>query len=296
LFFIDFSVGPCAFLGILTHVRALGVGTMSSSRATAAVSDPIGGPVRIDPRLRQMTFTTGARSAAVSVSLAAHAALIVVAAPHEPPRPLPQQAPASVIVELTSVALGGDAVAIAPPDAAPPAAAAPQRHAAPHEPRAKAASAAPAFAPMTSEPTNATAPEIGGLPGSPSIAHFTLAPMGQWSASLAAAKPKAAAQPLQADPEIVSERDVSQRAKLVSASEVSYPSEARAAEIEAEVPVEIVVAATGHVADARSLTRTGYGLDDAALRAIRGYRFEPALRAGRRVAVRMRWQVSFRLR
>jgi outer membrane biosynthesis protein TonB len=47
---------------------------------------------------------------------------------------------------------------------------------------------------------------------------------------------------------------------------------------------------------ARALTRAGYGLDAAALQGIRGYRFSPAMRAGRPVAVRMRWIVQFRLR
>jgi outer membrane biosynthesis protein TonB len=47
---------------------------------------------------------------------------------------------------------------------------------------------------------------------------------------------------------------------------------------------------------ARAGIRAGYGLDDAAARAIRDYRFSPAIRAGRPVAVRMRWTVQFRLR
>jgi len=42
--------------------------------------------------------------------------------------------------------------------------------------------------------------------------------------------------------------------------------------------------------------RAGYGLDEAALTAIRAYRFSPAVRAGRAVPVRMRWVVQFRLR
>ena len=47
---------------------------------------------------------------------------------------------------------------------------------------------------------------------------------------------------------------------------------------------------------ARAVVRAGYGLDDAAVRAIRDYRFSPAIRAGSPVAVRMRWTVQFRLR
>ena len=71
---------------------------------------------------------------------------------------------------------------------------------------------------------------------------------------------------------------------------------ARQAEIESDFPVEIVVDSDGSVAAARAVNRVGYGLDEAALRAIREYRFSPALRAGRPVRVRMRWTVQFRLR
>ena len=98
------------------------------------------------------------------------------------------------------------------------------------------------------------------------------------------------------DAPTVGERDVNVPARLLSASPLVYPPVARQAELELDLPVEIVVDVTGRVAGARVLSRVGYGLDEAALRAIREYRFSPALRAGRPVAVRMRWTVQFRLR
>lgn len=98
------------------------------------------------------------------------------------------------------------------------------------------------------------------------------------------------------DSDEVSERDVNVPARLRSSSPLVYPAVARQAEIEIDLPVEIVVDPDGRVAAARALTRAGYGLDEAALRAIREYRFSPALRAGRPVRVRMRWTVQFRLR
>ena len=94
----------------------------------------------------------------------------------------------------------------------------------------------------------------------------------------------------------VGERDVNVPARLLSSSPLVYPPVARQAEIESDFPVEIVVDADGRVAAARAVSRVGYGLDEAALRAIRGYRFSPALRAGRPVRVRMKWTVQFRLR
>lgn len=89
--------------------------------------------------------------------------------------------------------------------------------------------------------------------------------------------------------------EVDAPARLLAASPVSYPPAARQAEIETDVPLEIVVDPAGHVVSARLTSKAGFGLDDEALRAIRGYRFSPALRAGQAVAVRMRWLVQFRL-
>jgi len=94
----------------------------------------------------------------------------------------------------------------------------------------------------------------------------------------------------------VGEREVDVPARLLAAAPLAYPPAARQAEIEIDFPLEIVVDDGGHVVSARALTRAGYGLDEAALRGIRAYRFSPAMRAGRPVAVRMRWLVQFRLR
>lgn len=91
------------------------------------------------------------------------------------------------------------------------------------------------------------------------------------------------------------ESGVSSRARLLEGAPPEYPPAARAAAVEADLPLEIVVNASGSVVDARLLRHAGYGLDEAALRAIRAYRFAPAQRAGHGVSVRMRWVVDFRL-
>jgi protein TonB len=98
------------------------------------------------------------------------------------------------------------------------------------------------------------------------------------------------------DTAAVGEREVDVPARLLAAAPLAYPPAARQAEIELDFPLDIVVDGGGHVVSARALTRAGYGLDEAALQGIRGYRFSPAMRAGRPVAVRMRWIVQFRLR
>lgn len=92
------------------------------------------------------------------------------------------------------------------------------------------------------------------------------------------------------------ESDVSRRATLLSSAPASYPNDARMSELEADVPLEIVVDTNGAVIDARVLQqRSGSGFDESALAAIRRYRFKPAERDGHPVIVRMRWVVQFRL-
>lgn len=99
------------------------------------------------------------------------------------------------------------------------------------------------------------------------------------------------------DSPIVSESDVTERAKQVGGVTPSYPRDARAqgVELSAPLPFEIVVDETGHVTSAHALRHAGYGFDEAALTALRTYRFSPAIHDGHAVAVRMKWTVDFRL-
>ena len=76
----------------------------------------------------------------------------------------------------------------------------------------------------------------------------------------------------------------------------TYTAAALSAGVEADVPLEIVVSEAGTVQSARGVEHVGYGLDEAALQAVRSYRFTPALRGGKPVPVRMRWLMRFQLR
>jgi len=97
------------------------------------------------------------------------------------------------------------------------------------------------------------------------------------------------------DSPVLPESAVDQPARILSTVPVVYPESARAAGMEADVPLEIVVDGSGRVTSARHLAAQGLGLAEAALKAVRSYRFTPARRAGRTVPVRMRWIVTFRL-
>jgi len=93
----------------------------------------------------------------------------------------------------------------------------------------------------------------------------------------------------------LSEREVDVAARLVAGAPPAYTPSAEAAGVEASVPVELVIDETGGVKSAVVLAHVGYGLDEAALGAVRKYRFSPARRGGKVVSVRMRWVVRFEL-
>ncbi len=95
--------------------------------------------------------------------------------------------------------------------------------------------------------------------------------------------------------ETLPESAVSVPARLVASVAATYPHQARQAEIETDVPVQIVVDEQGRVVEASALKPSGYGLDEAAIRSVRAYRFSPASKDGHPVRVRMRWTVQFRL-
>jgi protein TonB len=96
--------------------------------------------------------------------------------------------------------------------------------------------------------------------------------------------------------EPVAESAVDEPARCITKPALAYPEAAERAGIEAEVPTEIVVDAQGRVSSVRVLARAGFGLDAAAERGVRAYRFSPAKRRGAAVAVRMKYFVKFELR
>jgi periplasmic protein TonB len=203
-------------------------------------------------------------------------------------------APASLVeIAVTSVedAVSPPPVALPTPEAIAPTTVA--RIAPARAPSARVASAAsaPAPAPAAVSPSApaAQAPTIvAAAPVSPTFAMaLPIASQGGNAAPVAPMRPTAS--------EIVDERGVSTRAQVAYGPMPSYPREARAAEIETDVPVEIVVDPTGSVVDARLQRSVGYGIDEATLRAIKKYRFKPALKDGRAVAVRMQWTMQYRL-
>lgn len=74
-----------------------------------------------------------------------------------------------------------------------------------------------------------------------------------------------------------------------------YPAEARAARIQGLVILEAIIDQNGRVTDLQVLKSLPYGLDQAAMEAVRQWRFAPATKDGQPVAVVFNLTVNFKL-
>ncbi|MGC4092826.1 MAG: TonB family protein [Polyangiaceae bacterium] len=105
----------------------------------------------------------------------------------------------------------------------------------------------------------------------------------------------ASASPAPSGSDVFSEASVDVPARLRQTAKIRYPEAARRAEAEGDVVAELLVDSEGRVVKATALSALGFGFEEAALSAARRYRFSPAQKLGRRVSVRMRCRVRFRL-
>jgi len=85
------------------------------------------------------------------------------------------------------------------------------------------------------------------------------------------------------------------RPRPVSMAHPRYTDAARAAAIEGRVRVRLEVDASGAVTNATVISPLGHGLDEAAVQAALGSRFEPALECGRAVAASFVVSIRFTL-
>jgi TonB family protein len=81
----------------------------------------------------------------------------------------------------------------------------------------------------------------------------------------------------------------------LSTPQAKYSREARKKKIQGPCLVKIIVDAQGLPQNPKVVRSIGYGLDEAALDAIKKYRFKPAMKDGHPVAVEMAIEVNFRL-
>lgn len=94
--------------------------------------------------------------------------------------------------------------------------------------------------------------------------------------------------------EILTSGQLDQRPRALFRQAPSYPTEMLKTRREATVYVLFVVDMSGRVADAKVQKSTDPGFNEAALAAVRQWRFEPGKRNGENVRFKMRQQFTFR--
>lgn len=94
---------------------------------------------------------------------------------------------------------------------------------------------------------------------------------------------------------ILSQREVEQRARLLSKPEPKYTEEARRNQISGTVLLRAVFASSGEVVQIRALSSLPFGLTERAIAAAREIKFVPATKAGRPVSVFMQLEYNFNL-
>jgi periplasmic protein TonB len=163
----------------------------------------------------------------------------------------------------------------------------------PHDPNLVHVHAAPTLdAPAHPQAPAQAAPALTADDDTPS---FTIAVSTGDGDAHGAVSSTGTAAPHEESSEPVAEQSVDGPARLVHGFAPSYPEAARTAGIEGDVRLELVVSTSGAVESARVVQGIGHGLDEAALQAVRQFRFAPATREGRAVRVRMGWSMQFRL-
>jgi TonB family protein len=83
--------------------------------------------------------------------------------------------------------------------------------------------------------------------------------------------------------------------RIISRVEPSYTEEARTAKLGGTVVLFVEITSTGIVENVTVLHGLGKGLDENAVRAIRQWKFAPALKDGRPVAVMITVEMNFSL-
>lgn len=83
--------------------------------------------------------------------------------------------------------------------------------------------------------------------------------------------------------------------KAIHMEEAEFSDEARRKGVEGIVIVSFTVSEEGRPTELQVVKSLGYGLDEKALQAVRAYRFQPAMKDGKPVAVPISVEVNFRL-
>jgi protein TonB len=89
---------------------------------------------------------------------------------------------------------------------------------------------------------------------------------------------------------------VTQMPRIKKEVRAPYPDAARNARVEGPIVLDLLINADGMVVDVKLISGLGYGLDEAAINAIKLFEFEPARVQNQKVAVKIRYTYRFELR
>jgi protein TonB len=93
---------------------------------------------------------------------------------------------------------------------------------------------------------------------------------------------------------VMTEDSVDEAPRPISRTPPKYPERARKKGISGRVELSLLISAAGSVQDARVLSASPAGVfEEAALAAVRAWRFQPAMYEGRPVAIRVTLPLSF---
>jgi protein TonB len=81
--------------------------------------------------------------------------------------------------------------------------------------------------------------------------------------------------------------------KLKSEVRIPYPEEAKKASVEGPVVMDLLIDADGKVRKVDLIKGPGYGLNEAAVAALKGFEFIPARMSDHSVAVKIRYTYRF---
>jgi TonB family protein len=84
------------------------------------------------------------------------------------------------------------------------------------------------------------------------------------------------------------------RPEFLNRIKPEYPEDAARADIDAVIEARVVLRSNGEIGEIEIIRWAGFGLEDAAIRAIRQLKFRPATRDGRPISVRANLQYNFR--
>lgn len=98
-----------------------------------------------------------------------------------------------------------------------------------------------------------------------------------------------------AAPKYMPAYQVDSQPEVAAEFKAQYPEEARRAEIEGSVLLKVTIDTEGRVVDVKVIRGVGYGLDQAAVDALKRFKFKPAVKSGEAVSTTITYQYNWEL-